>query len=241
MKEIRTMQQRVFNWQRFVAGQPVCTSPSQRDEKFVSNQCGYIRSEWLDEYLGVTNVAATFSTPEELELLAADDIGDTAFTILGYLNALGVSITDADQFTPMLESRFASEVFITEAVNTAELWADPNAENGSELLRGLYGKPSTIAAHCLLRLNSLSFTYGFSFMRALAAVCDSNDTKLWTESEVRGGLPQDTVAVEVRTLPGDLRRWRVNDMKTAKLIKSPSFMAPDFANIRQVALPLTWF
>jgi len=225
--KIRAYQERVYNWQRDTAAQPVTKTPTQRDPEFCKRQLGFTKSEWFDEYIvhaaTYNNLLSSipsgtymelFKQIDDLRIKIADDIGDVAFTILGTLNAYGVVLDNltfsrsSDMNVLMLERR------IGEFLKSIE---EKDKINGSE------------AKSALLDLIALSTYYAVNFWAALEAVCASNDTKLWTLPEVHDNeqmiqsLKWTVVDVSGITVA---RRWRVKNAD-GKLMKSPSFTEPD--------------
>ena len=225
--KIRTYQERVFNWQRDVAAQPVTKTPTQRDPEFCKKQLGFTKSEWHAEYIvhaadycHLLSAVPTgtymelFKQIDDVRIKIADDIGDVAFTILGTLNAYGVVLDNltfsrsSDMNALMLERR------IGEFLKSIE---EKDKIHGSE------------AKSALLDLIALSTYYAVNFWAALEAVCASNDTKLWTLPEVHDNeqkiqsLNWTVVDVSGITVA---RRWRVKNAD-GKLMKSPSFTEPD--------------
>ena len=225
--KIRHYQERVYNWQRDVAAQPVTKTPTQRDPEFCKKQLGFTKSEWYDEYVvhaalyneRLSSIPSgtymeLFKQIDDLRIKIADDIGDVAFTILGTLNAYGVVLDNltfsrsSDMNAPVLEKR------IGEFLKSVE---EKDRIHGSEI------------KSALLDLISLSTYYAVDFWAALEAVCASNDTKLWTLPEVHDNeqkiqsLKWTVVDVAGITLA---RRWRVKN-SDGKLMKSPSFIEPD--------------
>lgn len=225
--KIRTYQERVYNWQRDTAAQPVTKTPTQRDPEFCKKQLGFTKSEWFDEYVvhaadycHLLSAVPTgtymelFKQIDDLRIKIADDIGDVAFTILGTLNAYGVVLDNltfsrsSDMNALMLERR------IGEFLKSIE---EKDKIHGSE------------AKSALLDLIALSTYYAVNFWAALEAVCASNDTKLWTLPEVHDNeqkiqsLNWTVVDVSGITVA---RRWRVKNAD-GKLMKSPSFTEPD--------------
>jgi len=225
--KIRAYQERVYNWQRDTAAQPVTKTPTQRDPEFCKKQLGFTKSEWFDEYVvhaadycHLLSAVPTgtymelFKQIDDLRIKIADDIGDVAFTILGTLNAYGVVLDNltfsrsSDMNALMLERR------IGEFLKSIE---EKDKIHGSE------------AKSALLDLIALSTYYAVNFWAALEAVCASNDTKLWTLPEVHDNeqkiqsLNWTVVDVSGITVA---RRWRVKNAD-GKLMKSPSFTEPD--------------
>lgn len=228
------MQQRVFQWQRNVAGQPVCRDPKNADADFVQKSLGFVKSEWFDEYIPHLSKASEFTGFDGIKAateMLADDIGDAAFTLLGYLNARGLSVGDSKTQGILIANEKWGVDEVTDIINMLGNHKAPTLSNE---------EVSDAVARALMRLNSLSYIRGFSFIRAFNAVCDSNDTKLWTAEEVRNQLPDDCLAIELPLPKEVLRRWRVIN-KDRKLIKSPSFAPPDFSTITATMCPLTWF
>ena len=225
--KIRSYQERVYNWQRDVAAQPVTKTPTQRDPEFCRKQLGFAKSEWFDEYVIhaadysklLSAVPAQFEEHlikkiDKVRANIADDIGDVAFTILGTLNAYGVMLDNisfsrsTDMNVLALESRigrFLKSVDEHDKVSASD------------------------AKSALLDLIAISSYYAVNFWAALEAVCKSNDTKLWTLPEVHDNEQKiqslKWTVVDVAGITVD-RRWRVKNAD-GKLMKSPSFTEPD--------------
>ncbi len=237
MKRLSIYQNRVFNWQRDVAGQPVTTIANQRDPAFYDKQMSYVNSEWFDEYLphsidyskalAENTQSLLLRTPasaesliesakriENLRIDLADDVGDVAFTLLGLLNASGLTIGTTLGVLPSFSSFASAETAVN--IDLFELAKGPSYDT----VRRVEG--------ALLSLVKISDSIGFSFYEALAAVCDSNDTKLWTEEEVSESMDKASQNNWMITrLKGRTDRcFRVN-APNMKLIKSPSFTPPD--------------
>lgn len=225
--KIRAYQERVHNWQRDTAAQPVTKTPTQRDPEFCKKQLGFTKSEWFDEYIvhAATYNDLLSSVPTQFEdhlikkidglrIKIADDIGDVAFTILGTLNAYGVILDNLTFSRSSDMNVLALEKRIGEFLRSVE---EKDRVNGSE------------AKSALLDLIALSTYYAVNFWAALEAVCASNDTKLWTLPEVHDheqkiqSLKWTVVDVSGITVA---RRWRVKNTD-GKLMKSPSFTEPD--------------
>lgn len=227
--KIRYYQERVYNWQRDVAAQPVTKTPTQRDPEFCKKQLGFAKSEWHDEYIvhaahyshllnstpSVT-YEKLFKEIDNVRANIADDIGDVAFTILGTLNAYGV-VLDNISFSRSTDMNvLALESRIGRFLKSVEEHDKVTASN---------------AKSALLDLIALSSYYAVNFWAALEAVCKSNDTKLWTLPEVHDNeqkiesLKWTVVDVSGITVP---RRWRVKNTD-GKLMKSPSFIEPDLS------------
>lgn len=233
MTKLKLLQQRVYNWQRDVADQPVTKTPTQRNLPFISKQLGFVRSEWFDEFLGhaedyngtiamiedaIRNdrpIADHLEEADDLREDIADDIGDVAFTLLGFLNANAIEVGD---FPEMLINCSVGqrEVNISKKIDDLEL-----ATARSSVL--------TLVMQSLSDLHGISLHYGIGFYAAIEAVCDSNDTKLWTKEEVTAAAEKikanNWTVVEVHGISGD-RCMRVKNTDS-KLMKSPSFTPPD--------------
>ena len=231
--KLKLLQQRVYNWQRDVADQSVTKTPTQRNLPFIAKQLGFVRSEWFEEFLdhaedyngtiamiedGIRNdrpIADYLEEADDLREDVADDIGDVAFTLLGFLNANAIEVGD---FPAMLINCSVGmrEVYISEKIDKLE-----RTTARSEVL--------TLVMQCLSDLHGISHHYGIGFYAALEAVCDSNDTKLWTKAEVAAGAEKikanNWTVVEVHGVSGD-RCMRVKN-GDSKLMKSPSFTPPD--------------
>jgi hypothetical protein len=225
--KIRSYQERVYNWQRDVAAQPVTKTQTQRDPEFCKKQLGFTKSEWYNEYVVHTahysdllssipsgTYEQLFKGIDKARANIADDIGDVAFTILGTLNAYGVVLDNisfsrsTDMNVLALESRvggFLKSVEEHDKVSASD------------------------AKSALLDLIALSTYYAINFWAALEAVCKSNDTKLWTLPEVHDNEQKieslKWTVVEVAGI-NDPRRFRVKNTD-GKLMKSPSFTEPD--------------
>lgn len=237
MKRLLSYQTRVFNWQRDVAGQPVTTIRTQRDPAFYDKQLGYVYSEWFDEYLphsidyskalaenaqalllrtavSADSLIESSKRIEGMRIDLADDVGDVAFTLLGLLNAAALTVSNTHAGLPTFTSLASEEL----AVST----------DLSELSKGASFDTAGRVESSLLSLMRISDLIGFSFYEALEAVCDSNDTKLWTEEEVSHNMDKASENGWVITrLHGRTGRcFRVNAVNM-KLIKSPSFTPPD--------------
>jgi hypothetical protein len=237
MKRLSIYQNRVFNWQRDVAGQPVTTIANQRDPAFYDKQMSYVYSEWYDEYLphsidyskalAENTQSLLLRTPastesliesakriENLRIELADDVGDVAFTLLGLLNASGLTIGTTLGMLPSFSSFASAETSVN--IDLFELAKGPSYDT----VRRVEG--------ALLSLVKISDSIGFSFYEALEAVCDSNDTKLWTEEEVSEIMDNAShngwLITRLKSRSG--RCFRVN-AQNMKLIKSPSFTPPD--------------
>lgn len=225
--KIRAYQERVHNWQRDTAAQPVTKTPTQRDPEFCKKQLGFTKSEWFDEYIVhaatyndlLSAVPTQFEDHlikkiDDLRIKIADDIGDVAFTILGTLNAYGVVLDNLTFSRSSDMNVLALERRIGEFLKSIE---EKDKVNGSE------------AKSALLDLIALATYYAVNFWAALEAVCASNNTKLWTLSEVQENeqkiknLKWTVVDVAGITVA---RRWRVKNAD-GKLMKSPSFTEPD--------------
>lgn len=216
IKSLAAFQRRIFEWQRDVAGQPVCTNPASADNKFTEAQFSFIAEEWAGEFVShfpdYMVLAATGDDREPDGLIAiADDIADTAFVALGYLNSRGLMIEDGHE--PPMPYRTGIGALVL-SINTHLV--------GLHSLTGQKCVDSCVAAMC--QLDDLSSRLGISFFDALRAVCNSNDTKLWKDDEVKSGLPDGAVAVRIKSKTD--RHWRVVSQK-GKLLKSPSFTKPD--------------
>lgn len=218
-------QERVYLWQRDVAGQPVTRDPDKRDPKFIASQLTFIRSEWSDEFCVNwpayrANRASLLSASAfpfmdralaEIQIPVADDIADTAFVLLGLLNAFGITVLEDPE--PLTLDRKESEwvQFIDSTIRSVLL----NPAGSVDLVGTLI--PS---------LRMLALSLEVDFWLALRAVCDSNDTKLWTPEEWQGS---SHLTGHVATyVPGGLygRCMRVKNT-LGKLIKSPSFSPPN--------------
>jgi len=227
--KIRYYQERVYNWQRDVAAQPVTKTPTQRDPKFCDQQLGFVYSEWSAEYVpnaeeycrvlslvyqGDCDLDKTLVYLDKLRTRIADDIGDVAFTILGLLNAYGVVIdnllysrsTDLNLYR--LDQRIGA---FLEKVEEDEKVSDSDAKSA------------------LLDLMCLATYFSINFWAALEAVCDSNDTKLWKLHEVHDNELKIQSLNWTETKVAGVTSDRCYRVKNAdgKLIKSPSFVEPD--------------
>lgn len=235
--KLKTLQQRVFDWQRNVADQPVTKTPTQRNLNFISKQLGFVRSEWFDEFLphaeyynqivaGVEcaikndgQVTALLEKADEVREAVADDIGDVAFTLLGFLNANAIDV-DGD--------------FSGRLINCSVAQRESAISDRIEKLERTTARSSVLqlTMQCLNDLVGISQHYGIGFYPALEAVCDSNDTKLWTKEEVTAAAykikPNNWTVVEVHGVNGD-RCMRVKNTD-GKLMKSPSFTPPNLTN-----------
>lgn len=72
---------------------------------------------------------------------------------------------------------------------------------------------------------------GFSLAQILERICDSNETKFWSEEDAQkkianGGCPYDGYIVD--KVNG---RWVVRGAYTNKVVKPPTYKAPDFTGI----------
>lgn len=221
LDRMREFQERVRTWQRDVADQPVTTDPALADMDFLANQAGFVWDEWsnefrvhFDAYLhharSVLSGGGVISESEALYGIA-DDIGDTAFTLMGLLNAAGYQVEHDDR--QRVRRGIVDTILLIDA-DVDRLTAPPTPEFAA------------IASRALWNLKDLAGRLGIGFFSALRAVCDSNDTKLWTDEEFQAqGLQPGLVAEHVRN--GGKRCWRVKRVKDGKLIKSPSFQEPD--------------
>lgn len=245
MMKLKTLQQRVFDWQRNVADQPVTKTPTQRNLNFISKQLGFVRSEWFDEFLGhhaveyngvvamIENaimedrpVTGLLEEADELREAVADDIGDVAFTLLGFLNANAIDV-DEDFSGRLINCSVAQrEVNISEKIEELE-----RTTARSTVLQ--------LTMQCLNDLVGIAQHYGIGFYPALEAVCDSNDTKLWTKEEVAAAAEKlkanNWTVVEVHGVGGD-RCMRVKNTD-GKLMKSPSFTRPDLTKALDAYAP----
>ncbi len=235
--KLKTLQQRVFDWQRNVADQPVTKTPTQRNLNFISKQLGFVRSEWFDEFLGhaedynqivasIENairhdepITKRLEKADELREAVADDIGDVAFTLLGFLNANAIDV-DGDFSGRLISCSVAQrELDISDRIEKLEY-----ATARSAVLQ--------LTMQCLNDLVGIAQHYGIGFYPTLEAVCDSNDTKLWTKEEVAAAADKlkanRWTVVEVHGVSGD-RCMRVKNTD-GKLMKSPSFTPPDLTN-----------
>jgi len=227
--KIRTYQERVYNWQRDVAAQPVTKTPTQRDPEFCKKQLGFTKSEWFDEYVVHSTLynerlssipkgtyMELFKQIDDLRIKIADDIGDVAFTILGTLNAYGVVLDNLTFSRSCDMNVFVLEKRIGEFLKSIE---EKDKINGSE------------AKSALLDLIALSTYYAVNFWAALEAVCASNDTKLWTTAEVHNNQQKIESMRWTATPVAGLRDERCFRVKNAdgKLMKSPSFTEPDLS------------
>lgn len=242
MIKMKQMQQRVFNWQRLVADQPVCKDCSQRDITFIGKQLGFVRSEWFDEYIPHateynaiisqvedaisedTCVAKLLEDADKLRESVADDIGDVAFTLLGLLNAHGIELSGEPSGRLTHCSVARREASISHDIERLD--REPRA--------GVL----VLVESALTDLAGIANHYGISFYAALEAVCDSNDTKLWTKAEVdlneEKAKQNGWTIVEVRGLTDAYgmsasRRFRVKN-SDSKLMKSPSYTPPNLEN-----------
>lgn len=227
--KIRYYQERVYNWQRDVAAQPVTKTPTQRDPEFCTQQLGFVHSEWSAEYVshaeeycrvlslvyqGNCDIDTTLVYLDKLRTRIADDIGDVAFTILGLLNAYGVVIdnllysrsTDLNLYR--LDQRIGA---FLEKVEEDEKVSDSDAKSA------------------LLDLMCLATYFSINFWAALEAVCVSNDTKLWTLPEVHDNELKIQSLGWTETKVAGVTSVRCHRVKNAdgKLMKSPSFVEPD--------------
>lgn len=229
MKEsqLAEFQNRVFVWQRDVAGQPVTLRPEECNEAFYPKQLSFVESEWFDEYIpnsaeylqAMANYTSGLSKqitliPESIKSLriqVADDIGDTAFTLLGLSNVIG---EDIGPFGPGITlARFGLSAYergVSSAIRSLRHRCDDNWPEIVRALASLYG---------------VSIRHGINFYAALKAVCDSNDTKLWTRDEVDNSM----TALNATIVPGRGASQRIYRVTNAdgKLIKSPSFEPPN--------------
>lgn len=227
--KIRTYQERVYNWQRDVAAQPVTKTPTQRDPEFCKKQLGFAYSEWFTEYIqnaeeycrvlalvyqGNCDIDQTLVYLDKLRTRIADDIGDVAFTILGLLNAYGVMLDNLSFSRSTDMNLYRIDQRICDFLNEVE---EEDKVSASD------------AKSALLDLIALSTYYAVNFWAALEAVCKSNDTKLWTLPEVHDNEQKieslKWAVVEVAGI-NDPRRFRVKNID-GKLMKSPSFTEPD--------------
>lgn len=219
-------QNRVFVWQRDVAGQPVAIDPNACDESFYPKQLKFVESEWFDEYIPnsaaylrtmseYTDGLKAFQTPvpeamHGYRIQIADDIGDVAFTLLGLSNVIGENF---DLFNlGITAARYGLSTYeasVSSAIRSLRRRGD---DNGAEIMRALTS------------LYGISERYGIGFYPALCAVCDSNDTKLWTREEI------ENASSEFRThfVSGRGSKNRIYRVinKDGKLMKSPSFEPP---------------
>lgn len=237
MKQLQHYQRRVFAWQRDVAGQPVTTVANHRDPAFYQKQLSYVHSEWFDEYLphsidyskalaentqslmlrtAMSSDALIESAKriENLRIDLADDVGDVAFTLLGLLNAAGLSLGSTLGGIPTFSSLASEEIAVSNDI--VDLANGPTFNTASRV------------ESALLSLIRISDAIGLSFHDALEAVCDSNDTKLWTDEEVSHNMDKASENGWVITrLSGRSERcFRVN-APNMKLVKSPSFTPPN--------------
>lgn len=227
--KIRSYQERVYNWQRDVAAQPVTKTPTQRDPEFCRKQLGFTKSEWFDEYIpnaeaytkalamvyaGSDDIDWTMKQIDKIRTKIADDIGDVAFTILGLLNAYGVMLDNLSFSRSTDMNPYRIEQRICDFFNEVEEHDNVTASD---------------AKSALLDLIALSTYYAVNFWAALEAVCKSNDTKLWTLPEVHDNEQKieslKWTVVEVAGI-NDHCRFRVKNTD-GKLMKSPSFTEPD--------------
>lgn len=227
--KLSEFQNRIFGWQRDVAGQPVTLDGDNPDMSFYPKQLSFVESEWFDEYIphsselnrmcseytltlrGVTTLVPTAIDVLRMDL--ADDIADVSFTLFGLLNVLG---------QPVLQSHFNDTrrfgVSHYERVITASIYAlkKPNIDSPN------------IITNALVNLNAIAFANAIDFFIALDEVCRSNDTKLWMDEELERGIPAGcSVTLAVQHVPGE-RCYRVTN-ENGKLIKSPSFQKPNMA------------
>lgn len=236
--KIRNYQERVYNWQRDVAAQPVTKTPTQRDPEFCKKQLGFTKSEWFEEYIVHSTLynerlssipngtyMELFKQIDDLRIKIADDIGDVAFTILGTLNAYGVVLDNLTFSRSCDMNVFVLEKRIGEFLKSIE---------EKDSVHGSYAKSA------LLDLIALSTYYAVNFWSALDAVCASNDTKLWTLPEVHDNEQKIESLKWTVTPVAGLRDHRCFRVKNAdgKLMKSPSFVEPDlrFAIMQYVDL-----
>jgi hypothetical protein len=225
--KIRAYQERVYNWQRDVAAQPVTKTPTQRDPEFCKKQLGFAKSEWFEEYLpNASDYADALGQIDEINLTSnlrkidrcrfkiADDIGDVAFTILGLLNAYGVTLDNISFSRTTDLNLIALESRISEFLEKTE-----RSDSVSD----------SAAKSAFLDLIAISTYYAINFWSSLQAVCISNDTKLWKLTEVHDNeLKIESLKWTVTKVAGlcDDRCFRVKN-PDGKLMKSPSFTEPD--------------
>jgi len=238
--KIRSYQERVYNWQRDVAAQPVTKTPTQRDPEFCQKQLGFTKSEWFEEYVvhaaDYNNLLSAVPAKSEDSIITkidkirtniADDIGDVAFTILGLLNAYGV-VLDNISFSRSTDNNvLAIEKRITMFLKSVDEHDKVSASD---------------AKSALLDLIALSSYYAVNFWAALEAVCASNDTKLWTLPEVHDNeLKVESLKWTVTPVSGLLISGRCIRVKNAdgKLIKSPSHTEPDLRSALMQFVSLT--
>jgi hypothetical protein len=227
--KIRSYQERVYNWQRDVAAQPVTKTPTQRDPEFCKKQLGFTKSEWFNEYIqnaeaytkalamvyaGDDDIDETLKRIDKIRTKIADDIGDVAFTILGLLNAYGVMLDNLSFSRSTDMNLYRIDQRICDFLNEVE---EEDKVSASD------------AKSALLDLIALSTYYAVNFWAALEAVCKSNDTKLWTLPEVHENEQKiESMKWTVTPVSGlrDDRCFRVKNTD-GKLMKSPSFTEPD--------------
>lgn len=206
-------QTRIRNWQRDVAGQPV--DKDTIDPTFVANQNGYVKSEWFDEFVPHwKDYDQTIGHTTEQYVLLADDIADTAFTLIGLANAMHVELPTE---IPNVSQAVANPIEIIQDIG----WriSSMDSQTKTELCETI--------VYTLSLLDQLSKMLWIDLEAALEAVCDSNDTKLWTDTEVACMANQDQFTLFI--VCSGPRRWRVNRKSDQKLIKSPSFTPPDLS------------
>ena len=228
--EMIGFQGRVFDWQREVAGQPVTKDPILCVPEFVANQIGFIDSEWFDEFIPnfqfwivhlsewakLLEVKDRSVRLEEIELLGdmADDIADTAFTVLGYFNARGLTVTHPGDLPVR---RGIANLVAGISDDILEL-KPPTIVSLNEMAEK--------ASKILFNLRDLATRLGISFNVALDEVCRSNESKLWKPDEIYDELKTSGFSVEY--LPHlCVRKYRVVRKMDGKLIKSPSFEPPN--------------
>lgn len=223
-----TFRRRVREWQRDVAGQPVVEpggSPDRADWSFCKSQLSFVGEELneelresLHEYLSsYASYGVDGEEDAEMRTRIADDIGDVAFTIIGYMNAKGWK----DEFQYIGSGAFF--------MHPARLLEKIRMSHELGFMEG--GKPAAWSS--IADLEALACKLGISFWHALSAVCLSNDSKLWKDGEVEDDLAKTDASLQFVKVPDrgfmdGLRRWRVT-RPDGKLVKSPSFIPPDFS------------
>lgn len=224
--KLSEFQNRVFVWQRDVAGQPVTIHPEDCNEAFYPKQLSFVESEWFDEYIpnsaaylqemsvytrglpnGITLVPEAI---KNLRIQVADDIGDTAFTLLGLSNVIGEDIGQFELGTTVARYGLSTyERGVSSAIRSLRVRGSDNWPEIIRALSSLYG---------------VAMRHGINLYAALNAVCDSNDTKLWTRDEVENSMSNVNATV-VLGRGASQRIYRVTNAD-GKLIKSPSFEHP---------------
>lgn len=251
---------RIFNWQRDIAGQPVATTPEHHSPEFYKKQLGFVRSEWFDEYVPHAAVLSTVNDslwtlsdnirepypagtltgigePHELiaseqkhRIAIADDIADTAYTLFGLLTAAGIPFNHNQ--LPFMNPDGSR---LLTGHGAAEWTVSSNivalADCPAE-------KREQIIISTIYTLNRLAKRYGVAFWDALRIVSDSNDTKLWTQDEAERVIadPKFSGYKVTRVPERNFRCMRVVNAD-GKLMKSPSYSKPDLLP----SLELTWW